>query len=92
MPTTVFVNLDYNEHTNSLPFDKWEKIEIYGLNDQQNPEYEAIGFALEMSGLDHSLWPAVAYTSLSGPLAGSLCTRHSISISELRNQLLGSSA
>lgn len=77
---TVYVNLDYDEQTNSLPPEKWREINIHGLREHHNPANEAIGFALEMSDLDHAHWPEAVYTSLTKPTAGCQVTRHSLEI------------
>lgn len=76
---TVFVNLDYDESTNTLPIEKWTDIKIHGLESHHDPENEAIGFALEMSELDHTEWPEVIYTSLTPPQMGCQVKRHSMS-------------
>lgn len=77
---TVFVHLGYDAQANSLPPELWQEFEIHGLQEHQNPENEAIGFALEASDLHHSEWPDVVYTSLHKPEPGCCVTRHSLGI------------
>ena len=77
---TVYVHLGYDAQTNSLPPEQWQEFEINGLQEHQNPENEAIGFALEGSDLHHSEWPAVVYTTLQAPQQGCMVNRHSLDI------------
>lgn len=77
---TVFVHLGYEAQTNTLPPEQWQEFELVGLQEHQNLENEAIGFALEASDLHHSDWPSVVYTTLQPPQLGCMVTRHSLDI------------
>jgi hypothetical protein len=68
---TVYVNLAFNPSLNHLPFDKWEPIEMVGQFSKSMPaDIQAIGFALEMSGLEKSEYPTKIYTCDRQPCPG----------------------
>jgi len=79
---SVYVNLNFDENTDHLPWECWEEWSISGLRKNQNAETEAVGFALENSGLSPFEFPSVVYTSLQKPMPGAstLVTRHRVHV------------